>query len=133
MNLTLSTPIAQGRAAEIYAWGESQVIKLYREWCPPSWVDHEARVARAVTQAHIPTPAAGEIVEIHGRRGLVYQRVVGISMLDDLNRRPWLLFKPGGALAELQAQIHRLSALRERGTCSARVSSWLWVYSTVSI
>jgi hypothetical protein len=30
-----SLPIAQGRTAEIYAWNDQHVLKLYREWCPP--------------------------------------------------------------------------------------------------
>jgi hypothetical protein len=27
-------PIAAGRTAEIYAWDEGQVLKLYRDWFP---------------------------------------------------------------------------------------------------
>jgi hypothetical protein len=109
MSLPLAPPIAEGRTAEVYAWDAGHVLKLYREWCPPDWVDHEARVAHAVTEAGIPTPAAGEIVAVNGRRGLIYERVSGSSMLDDLNRHPWLLFKHGRALAELHVQINRLS------------------------
>jgi aminoglycoside phosphotransferase (APT) family kinase protein len=109
MSLPLSSPIAEGRTAELFAWDAGHVLKLYREWCPPDWVEHEARVARAVTEANIPTPAAGEIVEVNGRRGLVYERVSGGSMLEDLNRHPWLLFRHARSLAELHVQINGLS------------------------
>jgi uncharacterized protein (TIGR02172 family) len=104
-----SEPIAQGRTAEIYLWDDDHVLKLYLDWCPSNWVEYEARIARAVHAAGIPTPAAGEIVEVRGRRGLIYERVEGISMLQDLNFRPWTLMQHAHSLAELQIKIHRQS------------------------
>lgn len=84
-------------------------MKLFRAWCPSDWVDYEARIARAVYAAGIPSPAAGEIVEWNGRRGLIYERLDGISMLQDMNARPWTLFRHARSLADLQVQIHRRS------------------------
>ena len=109
MSLPLAPPIAEGRTAELFAWDAGHVLKLYREWCPPDWVEHEARVAHAVTEARIPTPAVSKIVEVNGRRGLVYERVSGSSMLEDLNRHPWLMFGHARSLAELHVQINGLS------------------------
>lgn len=50
--------IGEGRIAEIYAWGDNQVLKLFREWCVPDWVDCEAQIARTVHAAGAPAPAA---------------------------------------------------------------------------
>jgi aminoglycoside phosphotransferase (APT) family kinase protein len=72
-------------------------------------VDYEARIARAVYEAGIPSPQAGEIIEVHGRRGLLYERLEGISMLRDMNARPWTLLKHARSLAELHARIHQNS------------------------
>ncbi len=101
-----SIPIAQGRTAEIYLWGDGHILKLYRDWCPPNWVEYEARIARAVYEASVPSPAAGEIVEVNGRRGLIYERLEGVSMLQKLNARPWMASKHARRLAELHRQIH---------------------------
>lgn len=101
-----SPPVAQGRTAEIYAWDDRHVLKLYREWCPPDWVDYEARIARAVYGAGVPSPEAGEIVQVDGRRGLMYERLEGISMLEDMNARPWMLWQYARSLGELHARIH---------------------------
>ena len=109
MNILSSAPIAEGRTAEIYNWDERHILKLYRDWCPPDWVDYEARIARAVYEAGIPSPQAGEIVELDGRRGLIYERLEGISMLQDMNARPWMLWKHARSLAQLQAGIHQKS------------------------
>lgn len=105
----LTAPIAKGRTSELYDWDAEHVLKLYHTWCPPHWVEHEAHVARVIAEAGIPTPAAGQVVEIDGRRGIVYERVVGISMLDDMRKRPWLLLRHARSLADLQAQFHRLT------------------------
>lgn len=108
-NRPLSSPIAEGRTAEIYAWDNEHILKLYHAWCPPGWVEHEAHVARTIAAAGIPTPAAGEIIERDGRRGIIYERVNGISMLDDIHRRLWRLPAYARALADLQVQFHQLS------------------------
>jgi hypothetical protein len=102
-------PLALGRTAEVYDWGGDRVLKLYFDWCPPHWVENESKVARAVVAAHIPTPAALEIIEVDGRRGIVYERVTGISMLQDMNARPWTSLRHARSLAELQAKINMLS------------------------
>lgn len=109
MEMSLSQPIAEGRTAEVYAWDDSHILKLYRDWCPAHWVENEARVARAIVEGGIPSPAPGDIVEVNGGRGLIYERLVGISMLQDLNTGPWTLLRNAQSLAELHAKIHRLS------------------------
>ena len=104
-----SLPVAQGRTAEIYLWDDQHILKLYRDWCPTDWVEYEARIARAVHAAGVPSPAAGEIVTVNGRRGLIYERIQGISMLQDMNAHPWTILKYARSLARLQVQINKQS------------------------
>jgi tRNA A-37 threonylcarbamoyl transferase component Bud32 len=104
---TLTTPIAIGRTAEIFAWRDGTILKLYRTWCPPDWVDYEAKVAAIVTQSGVPAPKSFEIVEVNGRRGLVYERVGGVSMLKQLSRQPLKLAAFGKILADLHFEMHR--------------------------
>jgi Ser/Thr protein kinase RdoA (MazF antagonist) len=109
MELKLSTPIAEGRTAEIYEWDEGQILKLYHDWCPPHWVEEESKVAFAIHEAGIPSPAVGEILEVNHRRGLVYERVSGRSMLQEITTRPWTFPKNARLLAQLHSQINQLS------------------------
>ena len=109
MAATLSTPIAQGRTAEVYLWDNGHILKLYRDWWPSSAVEDEARIARAVHQSGIPCPAAGEIIELNGRRGLIYERVEGVSMLREMNAHPWTIFQHARSLADLHVKIHNQS------------------------
>jgi tRNA A-37 threonylcarbamoyl transferase component Bud32 len=104
-----SRRIAEGRTAVIYSWDGGHILKLFRDWCPSDWVEYEARIARAVYAAGVPSPAAGEIIEFNGRRGLIYERLDGISMLQDMNIRPWMSLKYARQLAEIQVQINKQS------------------------
>ncbi len=106
---TLEKPFAVGRTAEVYAWEDGQVLKLYRDWCPPDWVDHEAQIARVVDEAGIPAPKAGEIVEVNGRKGILYERVDGPDMLEALKTSPLKVVAYGRSLAELHLAMHRIT------------------------
>jgi uncharacterized protein (TIGR02172 family) len=104
--MQLGKPIALGRTAEIYVWGEGQILKLFRKGVSADGVEREARIAQAIHAAGLPVPAVGEVVEINGRLGLIYERVEGTSMLEILSAKPWTLFRYARLLAELQADIH---------------------------
>ncbi len=63
-------------------------------------------VAHAVHACGLPVPAAGEIVQVNGRYGLVYQRVEGQPMLNMLLLRPWRQKHYARRMAELHAGMH---------------------------
>jgi aminoglycoside phosphotransferase (APT) family kinase protein len=99
-------PIALGRTAEIYAWEDGWVLKLFYDWFSEESVRTEAKLARAVQAAGLPVPAVGDIIEMDNRLGLPYQRVDGSSILEQVRARPWTLPKFSHLLAELQAGMH---------------------------
>lgn len=119
---SLGNPIAIGRTAEIYAWQEGQVLKLFHNWFSIKAIEYEARIGRAVHTLGLPVPVVlGEIIQVNERNGLVYERVDGISMLQLFSSRPWRVVKYARLLAELQAKMHSnpapgLPSQRERLT-----------------
>jgi uncharacterized protein (TIGR02172 family) len=100
------TRIGVGRTAEVYSWGEGQILKLYRPDFERTWIEHEARVGRIVAKAGLAAPAVGDVVEVGGRLGIIMERIVGPSMLDDLARRPWVLVHHARQFAEVHAAMH---------------------------
>ncbi len=108
---TLGKPFAVGRTAEVYAWEDGAVLKLYRDWCPSNWADYEGRIARLVSEAGVPSPKGGEIVEIDGRRGIVYERVDGPDMLAQMSRSPVKVIYFAHMLADLHFEMHQHPAL----------------------
>ena len=92
--------------------GKREKSKLFREWFSLSAIEHEARVARIVHESGLPVPAVGDLVEIAGRYGLVYERVIGVSMLKTFESKPWTLFKFARLLAGIQADMHQIEAVQ---------------------
>lgn len=93
--------IAQGRAADVFAYGDGLILRRYRT---EHDVSYEADVMRYVREHGYPVP---EVVEANGR-DMVMERVIGVPMLDDFARHPWRLFRHGRTLAELHDRLHAI-------------------------
>lgn len=110
MTVEIGQPIATGRTAEVYAWEEGRILKLYFDWFPLGGIEYEQSTARAVVESGVPSPAVGDIVQVNRRSGLVYQRLDGSTMLDNLMRAPWRVFAYARAMADLHAAMHAKAA-----------------------
>lgn len=106
MTPNLGKPIAYGRTAEIYAWDHEQVLKLFYDWFGLDGIEYERRIAQAVYASGLPVPAAGNILRINDRNGLVYQRVNGIQMGAVLKKKPWKGNYYARRMADLHVNMH---------------------------
>ncbi len=100
------TFIGRGRIAEVFAWGDNQVLKLFYNGRFPDSIVQEARIGRLVYEAGLATPAVGDIVELEGRQGIIFERMNGPSMLAEMSAKPWKLIQSARILAELHASMH---------------------------
>lgn len=105
-NILLNNPIARGRTADIYDWDDGHVLKLFHNWFELDNIEYELKIARAVHASGVEAPAVGELIQLEGRNGLVYERVAGDSMLVMFQRKPWVVFAYSRLLAKLHAQMH---------------------------
>jgi Ser/Thr protein kinase RdoA (MazF antagonist) len=103
--------IGKGRLAEVFAWGDTQVLKLFVAGRDAAAIEAEARVSQVVHEAGVVTPATHGVVEVEGRQGIIYDRAPGVSMLALLSAKPWKLFSLGRTLAELHASVHECSVI----------------------
>lgn len=104
--LPIGSPLAVGRTAEIYAWGEGQVLKLFAAGYAEAAIEHEACVAHIVAKAGIHAPPVGDVISVAGRRGILYAKLDGVSMLGQLMRRPWRVGVLARTFGELHAAMH---------------------------
>lgn len=102
--------IAKGRTAEVYEWGDRQVLKLFYAWCPPEWVDREARVAEALSMTSVPSPKFYGRVCADGRDGILFERVEGVSLLRQMMSSPFRIGEYARKMAELHSCIRAQSA-----------------------
>jgi uncharacterized protein (TIGR02172 family) len=106
----LPSPIAVGRTAEIYPWGDGRILKLTRPGFSPHLADQEWHIARLAWGLGAPVPRPFEILEVAGRRGVVFERLVGPTMARCMQRAPWRIFAYARQLGRLHVALHRLSA-----------------------
>ena len=109
----LGKPIAYGRTAEIYAWHQGQVLKLFYDWVALESIENEARISRAIYESGLPVPAVGEIVRVNNRNGLILQHLTGKSMFTLGQRKPWNILRYLRRAAELHVEMHSCSILAE--------------------
>src|SRR5262245_57740981 len=100
MQTGVGAPLAEGRTAEVFAWGDACVLKLFR----PGWgmesARHEAELAHAIHDSGAPAPQVVEVVEVGARAGVIYERINGPSLLEELISHPGRLRSVARTLAE---------------------------------
>ncbi|WP_018609249.1 phosphotransferase family protein [Uliginosibacterium gangwonense] len=102
--------IAQGRTAEIFAWDESRILKLYFQHFPPQVVSHEAHINRLLASSRLPMPHLHEEVVVDGRHGLIFDRVEGPTCLHRLTKAPWQVATIIHDMVKLQQEINQRTA-----------------------
>jgi aminoglycoside phosphotransferase (APT) family kinase protein len=107
-SIKLGKVIARGRTAEVYAWAENQVLKLFYDWVSLESVNKEYEITQQAYQAGVPVPQVFELIHHENRHGTVYESVAGPTMLQLLVTRPWQVGKLSRQLAELHFAIHQV-------------------------
>lgn len=100
-----SGPIASGRTAEVFAVGESQVLKLLKPGFNSQMLIVEMTKTAAVHAAGGPAPNVSGLVDIDGRPGIVIERIHGTSMLDAILTNDDDSISHVMAFADLHAQV----------------------------
>jgi aminoglycoside phosphotransferase (APT) family kinase protein len=102
--------LGEGREAEILAWADGRALRLLRDAGGRAQLEREAAAMTAARRSGVPVPAAGGVVVVGGRPGLVMERVDGTDLLTELARRPWRFARRARELGALQAQLHETVA-----------------------
>jgi Ser/Thr protein kinase RdoA (MazF antagonist) len=120
--LDTTTIVGKGFCADVHAWGEGRVLKLFHGPGAAERAGREYAATRAVHAAGLPVPATFDLIEVEGRSGIVFERVHGVSLFDHTQSRPWTVFAAVRLLAELHARIHRCPAPTELPTQRDRLA-----------
>ena len=99
--------LGAGREAEVFAWGDEAVLKLYRH----GFHGHEAEsLALRSLDGRGAAPRLIDVLDRNERRGLVLERLHGSDMLAVLRHRPWRLRDLARRLAIAHLRIHDVEA-----------------------
>lgn len=104
--------IGKGTTAEVYEWGKDRVLKLFLHGFSDVWIKYEVEVGYTVHKAGVPSPAVYGMIDEDSRKGIVFQRIFGKSMLKQLEVEPWMVICFAQQMAGLHFKIHEHSADR---------------------
>ncbi|MFW5748114.1 MAG: phosphotransferase family protein [Chloroflexota bacterium] len=102
--------IGEGRTAEVFAWGDDAILKLWRADFPADDAHYEAEIMRAVLAAGVRAPMLKEVIIHQGRVGLVIQRASGPTMASTVFSNPAQGVQLAHQLADLHLMIHTHNA-----------------------
>ncbi|MCL1820104.1 MAG: phosphotransferase [Oscillospiraceae bacterium] len=99
--------LGQGRTADVFRYDENRVIKIFHEEFA-GLAFQEFQTAKNIESAN--APKVYDIIDIDGKKGVVYEHIKGVSMLYLLQKAPLKVFKYAKLLADLHIEIHTRTA-----------------------
>lgn len=114
--------LGEGGSAEVYAWGETFVVKLFRAQYAYA-AELEERRARLVHAAGVRAPAVSELVFVDGRPGILYERVPGPLLWQRVREQEEAAPAVGQLLAELHLELHQYAIPELEPFAKLRVSA----------
>jgi len=91
-----------GRTSEVYAWSDTEVVKLYQPWVVKATAERERASTQAALRMGIAVPRVGDIVTVNGRHGLILERIRGATMMSQIESDA----ARAGSFARQLAEIH---------------------------
>jgi Ser/Thr protein kinase RdoA (MazF antagonist) len=102
------TKLADGASAEVYAWGEDRVLKLFRPGFPREAIEKELRHARIAHGLGIATPRPDGMAYVEGRPGIIFERCEGPTLYELLVTGREQPEKLAALLFDAQQSMHHL-------------------------
>ena len=125
--LNRHTLLDRGFTSEVYEWGPQRILKLFLPGSQISKAQDEFAAMQAVHALGLPVPTAYEVVEVESRPGIVMEQVIGVSLLQHVQSRPWTMMAAVRQLAELHARVNSCAAPetlpRQRGRIASRIEA----------
>lgn len=106
----LLTRLGQGREAEVYAWADGYVLKLFWPEFSQADAELEARLTQQVWLMGVPSAKVEDVLEFEGRWGLVLQWIKGVPLTDYIQTDPTRLRFAAQMLGALHRQLHHKAA-----------------------
>lgn len=102
--------VAAGRTSDVYEFGLGSVVKVPRRGVPAHWAAIEAEITAAVHAQGLPTPEVRGIERIEGRDSVVFERIDGPSLWEQIRDGQGGVSALAVRLGEIQLAIHAQAA-----------------------
>jgi len=104
--------LAEGRTAQVFDWKDNTVLKLFFDWFPEEFIDLEYDRNIAIRDFPISAPKVLERVEIDGRQGIIFEKLLGDTLLKSIREERSNFEKYGKIMSNLHFQIHQIKTTK---------------------
>lgn len=80
--------VGRGRDACVYEWGEQEVIKLFNASASKSMIEREYSKSSIINKLGVPVPYVREIISLNGKQGIIYEKLIGKTLLSIIKSNP---------------------------------------------
>lgn len=98
--------IGNGRTADVTVYHDTYVLKLFKTFIDGASIDQEFNIALYAYKQCLPTPKPISQLTQNDRKGIVYEKIDGTSLLRQLSGNPLRLTKIAKAMARLHCKIN---------------------------
>lgn len=102
--------IGAGWTAQIYAYGENDVLKLFESSLPFDVINREIMAIRFAEKTGLPVPVIKELITYDGRHGIIMGRIKGKTMGQVMSIKCWKMNAYARVLADLQVTVNSIHA-----------------------
>lgn len=102
--------LAEGRMSHVYLLKDKRVLKLLHASVPDEKVDDEFRRCQLVLEAGVRTPRALGVVEVEGRRGIVFEWAGDTDLMNAKLQNPLNLVPGARFMARVQMEYSSFEA-----------------------
>jgi Predicted aminoglycoside phosphotransferase len=103
--------IGKGYTAEVYEWNDKEVLKLFYPDLPDMIIEREYNTSKEIGDLGLPIPKVDKLIDFEGRRGIIYDKVTGVALLEKLLKEPFKLKNYIIHMTNLQYNIHQYKNL----------------------
>lgn len=100
-------PMARGASAELFDLGDGRVLKLFRDTVSDEMIAREIAASVHAGNCGLPTAAAIGRDDREGRRGVLYPRLDGGTLMDWIRRNPMKAGQALDGMAGIHIAMHR--------------------------
>ena len=118
--------IGSGATGDVFYWTENTVIKIFNDYEPEKAIEQEINNTKALQNCSFKFPRFIEKLQYEGKSAIVYEKVVGVSMMKQLEATPFAYKKLAKKLAHLHFEIHKnhVNGVREQKLYFKERISW---------
>ncbi|MEA3391719.1 MAG: aminoglycoside phosphotransferase family protein [Candidatus Marinimicrobia bacterium] len=103
----LNELIGNGRTANVYKFDDNRVVKLFNDDVTKENIKYEYDVNKIANTFHCPTPKVFEMIEIDGKIGIVFEKIIGQTIFNLLKKTPTKVKQIATHAAKAHLDIHK--------------------------